>query len=125
MAINLHTTTMLLVEVRNVGCRLRAGLPIAQSLIPSDFHELLVTLGQSIFLPPFFPANGEIRSGRLFSLIVFLLVLSSQNSQLFTQSTLEGLNPATLLQIKRTVSFADVSLKVAELNPWVITVSRA
>jgi hypothetical protein len=35
---------------------------------------------------------------------VFLLVLPSQNSQLFTQSTLEGLNLATLLQIKRTVS---------------------
>ena len=35
---------------------------------------------------------------------MFLLVLPSQNSQLFTQTTLEGLNLATLLQIKRTVS---------------------
>jgi hypothetical protein len=34
---------------------------------------------------------------------VFLLLLSSQNSQLFTQSTLERLYLATLLQIKLTV----------------------
>lgn len=40
---------------------------------------------------------------------MFLLVLPSQNSQLFTQSTLEGLNLATLLQIKRTVSSEEKS----------------
>jgi hypothetical protein len=69
----------------------------------------LVTLGQSIFVPPFFLANAGLLAGRLSFLIVFLLVLPSQNSQLFTQSTLEGLNLATLLQIERTVSLSAFS----------------
>ena len=76
----------------------------AHSLIPNDSHERVATLGQSIFVPPFFLANGRLLAGRLSFLIVFLLVLPSQNSQLFTQSTLEGLNLPSLLQIKRTVS---------------------
>jgi len=46
---------------------------------------------------------------------VFLLLLPSQNSQLFTQSTLEGLNLATLLQIERTVSCKTSGYSLADV----------